>query len=65
MNDDELPGAVQKAGEAVARALDRLGTGNASTDMGAIELLAKEVKDGTERIADAINNLAEAIRDRE
>lgn len=63
--DDELPEAVQKAGEAVARALDRLGTGNAATDVGAIELLADAVKHGTERIADAINNLAEAIRERE
>lgn len=59
----------------IASALYCLGVGNAYTDMGAIELLAMETKDGTSRIADAlseiasengriadaINNLAEAV----
>jgi hypothetical protein len=47
----------------LAASLNRLGTGNADTQMGAMELLAKEVKDGTERIADSIDGLSEAIRD--
>lgn len=41
---------------AIARAIDRIGTGNAATEMGAIELLAKEVRDGFELIAAAIEN---------
>jgi hypothetical protein len=32
--------------------------------MGAIEVLAKEIKEGSERIAGALSELAEAIRER-
>ena len=37
-------GSIARAISEVSRSLDRLGVGNASTNMGAIELLAKEVK---------------------
>jgi hypothetical protein len=41
----------------VATQLKYLGTGNAATEMGAVELLAKELKDG-------LANLAMALEDR-
>ncbi len=49
----------------VARALHNLGNSDAATRMGAIEAHGKAVYDGAELIAGAINNLAEAIRERE
>ena len=45
----------------IAYQLKCLGTGDASTTMGAIELLSKEVKEGTTRIADALGSIADAI----
>lgn len=52
---------------AIARALtwgaQTLGVNGASTPMGAIEVLSKEILDGSERIANAIGDLAEAIRE--
>ncbi len=47
----------------VARSLERLGFNEASTSMGAIEVLAKEIKEAGESISSAINNLADAIRE--
>ncbi len=38
-----------------------LGTGDAGTAMGAIEMLAKEVMEGTTRVAEAIDRLADAV----
>jgi len=38
----------------LARAIDRLGTADAATEMGAIELLATEVQAAGERIAAAL-----------
>lgn len=57
--------AIAEAIEMLGTWVKYLGTGNATTSMGAIEVLAKEVKEGSERIADAINNLADAVRNRE
>ena len=37
----------------IADALRRLGTGNAATEMGALEYVAKEIKEGAELIAAA------------
>lgn len=48
---------------AIAHALQRLGTGDAATPMGAIELLAKSIHDGSESIAMSLDSLAHAIRD--
>jgi hypothetical protein len=42
------------AQDATAKALQRLGMGDAATRMGAIEGLAVEIKEGTSRIADSI-----------
>ena len=49
----DLIAAMNKIGDAiesVALGLERLGTNNAMTGMGAIELLAKEVHDGVDEI---------------
>ncbi len=48
--------------ESVAFGLRCLGTNDAASSMGAIELLAMEVRDGTKRIAEALVLIAEAIR---
>ena len=45
----------------LATALERLGLNNATTDMGGIELLAKEVRDGSALIAGALVALANAV----
>lgn len=42
-----------------------LGVGNAATEMGAIEFVAKEIKDGSERMSGALENIAMAIQDKE
>jgi hypothetical protein len=42
----------------------QLGTGDASTPLGAMELLAFEIKEGSERAATALDNIADAIRER-
>jgi hypothetical protein len=46
----------------VGRALRALGTANAATEMGALEFLALEVKEGTTRLADAIRDAGEQQR---
>lgn len=46
--------AISRAIEKLSRAVDRLGTNDAATQMGAIELLAKETRDGLTAIAAAI-----------
>lgn len=54
---------IAQAIRLVANALDRLGTANAATPMGAIEFLAIEVRNGSQAIAGAIGDLAEAVRE--
>jgi hypothetical protein len=51
---------ISEALERLSASLDRLGIGNACTNMGAIELLALELKNGSERIASAISELVDA-----
>lgn len=46
----------------VAHALQRLGVGNADTQMGGLEVLAVSVAEAGERIADALSEIAAAIR---
>ncbi len=54
--------AMQEAARAnIASAIRELGTANAATPMGAVELLAMEVKEGTERIADALHRIADKM----
>ena len=57
---DEIADAI----ESVATWIKYLGTGNAATQMGAVEFLAKETKDGLNMVADAIFELA-SVLDRE
>jgi hypothetical protein len=45
--------AVGDGLQAIAKAIDRLGTGNAGTSVGAAELLAKELRDGFGMLANA------------
>lgn len=48
----------------VARAIRQLGTANANTDMGALENLALEIKNGFEKLSDAVADVdARAIVD--
>lgn len=54
----DLPGAISGAAF-------HLGTGNAATSMGAIEAHSVNVKEGAIAIADAISELATAIREHE
>ncbi len=53
---------IVKAAQIISRALDRLGNGDAASSMGAIENHAVLLSKGMESIAEAINNLADAIR---
>lgn len=58
--------AVDAGAQALSRlvgALDRLGLNDRNTNMGAIELLAHEVKDGSVQIAGALLALADAVRE--
>ena len=48
---------------AIARAIDRLGTANAATPMGAIEILAMEIKNGLARMGDGLDQVAEKLSD--
>ena len=47
----------------VATALHRLGIRDAATPMGAVEILSLEVRNGSAAIAEALNNVADAIRE--
>jgi spore maturation protein SpmA len=49
--------------ESIRFAANVLGTGNAATPMGALELLAKETKEGNERIAESLFAMATALDD--
>lgn len=49
---------IASAINALARTIDRLGTNGASTPMGAIELLALEVKNAGESLANSIGELS-------
>ena len=46
--------AIAEAIGSLARAIDRLGPANAATPMGAIEILAMEVKEGFSSLASAV-----------
>jgi hypothetical protein len=59
-----LVDAVDHVATAIQSGLKWLGTGDAATTMGAIEFHAVTIKDGLDSVASAINNLADAIRER-
>ena len=62
-NDDEGRNIVD-AMFAVSYQLKNLGNADASTPMGAIEALGKCIMESNSSIADAINNLADAVREK-
>lgn len=49
--------------DAIIAAAQHIGAGNSSTQMGAIEFHAVTIKNAADNIADAIRELAEAIRE--
>ncbi|MHB1001950.1 MAG: hypothetical protein ACYC27_22140 [Armatimonadota bacterium] len=63
MNEqDELAQAVNHLAIQLGVQLSAIGTGNADTNMGAIEFLATQIKEGLDGVASSISELAEAIR---
>ncbi|HTU60640.1 MAG TPA: hypothetical protein VMF89_19445 [Polyangiales bacterium] len=50
--------------KSIAYQLKCLGNGDAASHMGAIEYLSVQIKEGSERIASSLSEIAEAIRDR-
>ena len=52
--------AIAKSLQGVARAIDRLGTADAATPMGAIEVLSKEMNEGFSILADAVIHAADS-----
>lgn len=60
---DEDNQTIVDAVLSIGRAIDRLGNADAATPMGAIEALGKAIHDGSERIAQSLDGLAEAIRE--
>jgi hypothetical protein len=57
--------AVNGLSDAIFSGAQHLGLSNASTRMGALEVLSLEIKNGSERIAEALNSIAIAIRYKE
>lgn len=57
METPEINEAVQN----VADALVKLGLNEANTNMGGLELLSKEIKEASERIAEGLESVASAI----
>ena len=55
--------AVAEALAMVARAIHALGNADAATPMGGLEALGAVIKEGDERIVDAIGELASAVRE--
>lgn len=55
--------AIVKLGDDIRKGLRLLGNADAATPLGALEAHGKCILDASENIADAIRELAEAIRD--
>lgn len=53
--------AIDGLADVMRTGLSNLGTGNAATSMGAIELLSFEVKEGSTRVAESLNIIGEAL----
>lgn len=54
---------IDRLARSITSAATCLGTGNAMTDMGAIEMHAVAIKDAASEIASAIRDLAEVVRE--
>jgi len=63
MSYDNEKEPIEHAAETIAHALRLLGNADASSPLGAIEHLAIQVKEGSERIAAALSEIAAAISD--
>jgi hypothetical protein len=63
MSDGTTDEDVAAALSRIATQIKYLGVGDAASTMGAIEHLAVQVKEGSERIADALHAIAAAIAD--
>jgi hypothetical protein len=59
----EVAEAIDGAGENISRALKWLGNADAATSMGGLEAHGAVIKEAGERIAAAIHDLADAIRE--
>lgn len=59
-----LVDVVHQVARAILSASRHLGTGDAATPMGAIEAHGKMMTDAAQKVADAILELAEAVRER-
>jgi len=59
----EAATAIAASLESVARQLGYLGNGNAASQMGAIEHLAMQVREGCGDIASALREVAQAIEE--
>ena len=55
--------AISESLSEVARSIDRLGNGDATSSMGAIEGLAVQVRDGLQNIADSVSSSAGDVTD--
>ncbi|WP_367341136.1 hypothetical protein [Aminivibrio sp.] len=62
MNDKEVARAIVVLADVVQHAAARLGLNNADTGMGAIEVLAKEIRDGSRAIASGLHAIADSRR---
>lgn len=61
--DADDPEFIEDMVSRVCNAVRSIGNGDAATGMGGLENLSLEIKNGSERIAEALGELAEAIRD--
>ncbi len=57
-NETQFEGLIE-----IARAINRLGNADAATPMGGLEALGKMIKEGDERIAMSISDVAEALQE--
>lgn len=62
MEPANLVDVMDDVARAIRFAAKHLGTGDAVTHMGALEHLAQEVKEGSERMAGGLHAIAEAIK---
>ena len=64
MEPANLVDVLDDIARAIRFSAKHLGSGDAATQMGALENLAKEVKEGSERMAGGLHAIAEAIENR-
>lgn len=60
MKDKKIE-AIALVADSIRYAANALGTNQAATPMGAIELMAKESREGSERIAASLSEIATAL----